>query len=71
MKEIIISYADRKPGEQDPGFIENRVVRELIRCKDCKYWTCVNESHYGRCSKLHGLTPFDWFCADGEREKDA
>ena len=43
---------------------------ELIRCKDCKQWSEENESYYGRCGHIKRLTPFDWFCADGERKNN-
>ena len=41
---------------------------ELIRCKDCKYWS---EDFYRNCLKRSGwfrTTP-DWFCADGRRKE--
>jgi len=42
---------------------------EIVRCKDCKRWSEVNESYYGRCDHVKRLTQFDWFCADGERKE--
>ena len=39
---------------------------EIVRCKDCKYWS---EEFDRNCLKRSGwfqTTP-DWFCADGER----
>lgn len=43
---------------------------QIVRCKDCKFWDCVNDSYYGKCSQVFKgkLSPFDWFCADGERK---
>ena len=47
-----------------------RVVGELVRCKDCKYWT---KALGGQCIRLtvneiaHCTSP-NWFCADGRRE---
>lgn len=47
-----------------------QVVRELIRCKDCKHW---DEGHTEECGNLdsicfhNGWCKPDWFCADGER----
>lgn len=48
-----------------------QVVRELIRCKDCKHRD--PEDH--KCDSGHGIRwnlprPDDWFCADGERKED-
>lgn len=44
-----------------PGF-------ELVRCKDCKWWTdyyCRN-TNGASCMVVNG----DWFCAAGERRTD-
>lgn len=44
-------------------------VAEIVRCKDCKHGALTEL--YGEilmdCGKGYGYTPFDWFCADGER----
>jgi len=40
-----------------------QVVRELIRCRDCKKRNQHHECEYGYHSD-------DWFCADGERKED-
>ena len=41
----------------------------VVRCKECKH--CAPVELYGEvlmaCGKGYGDTPFDWFCADGER----
>lgn len=48
-------------------------VSEIIRCKDCKqldtsptvvHWGC------GRCKKFDMYPSEDWFCADGEKDRD-
>ena len=38
--------------------------RELVQCKNCKYYT-EPDSHGDRCSKIHWSKNADWFCADG------
>jgi len=43
-----------------------QVVRELIRCKDCKYWNA--DDHDCNIKVGHFTAPPDWFCADGERK---
>jgi len=51
-----------------------QVVRELIRCRDCKWWEsglCEND-YVAQKIKDCGCYPdfrtdSDWFCADGER----
>ena len=42
---------------------------ELVRCKDCKYWS---KEHAQNCMIKQGWFPVkpDWFCADGERRDD-
>jgi hypothetical protein len=47
-------------------------VKELIQCKDCRWW---HESEiykgFGVCGQANGIAfkPSDWFCADGERRE--
>ena len=53
---------------------------QIVRCKDCKYYN--KSGHFCKSSKLmnktadamvhtYGMDVYDdWFCADGEREKD-
>ena len=46
-------------------------VIQIVRCMDCIWWhqSETNEA-YGDCGQANGiaLKPFDWFCADGEKE---
>ncbi len=40
---------------------------EVVRCKDCRWWTKQEKSLQGRC-ELAGFYPTgEWFCANGER----
>lgn len=68
MKEWIIAVPE------DGKIIKRTPIKELVRCKDCKYLI----DHYGfmddgYCKKMretHDLKfkpEDDWFCADGER----
>lgn len=42
---------------------------EIIRCRDCKWWTNQSTTLQGKC-KLHGLNPMpEWYCASGEANK--
>ena len=52
-------------------------VLEVVRCKDCKWWSEVDEDNgkkFGECkhpSYVISDTVFineDWYCADGERK---
>lgn len=60
MKEIIVKMESN--GQLFP-------VRELIRCKDCRYW---DKGHTEECENSdsvcfhNGWCKPDWFCADGE-----
>ena len=60
--EFIESYI--KHGNGDYKWNDNH--GELIRCKDCKYWS---KEHDRNCMIRQGWFPVgpDWFCADGER----
>lgn len=41
---------------------------DIVRCKDCKWWTKQSHSIQGRC-ELGGIYPTgEWFCANGERK---
>ena len=47
-------------------------VGELIRCRDCKFYTPLNrETKSGICSLLiHQNFGDDWYCAGAERRTD-
>ena len=45
------------------------VKKELIRCKDCKWWTQVNNSLQGRCALLQMYPTGEWYCANAERKE--
>ena len=54
------SEPPKPPTFEDLGYVQ------VVRCKDCKYWS---EEFDRNCLKRSGwfqTTP-DWFCADGER----
>ena len=49
-------------------------VAELVRCKDCKYWSAERINDFNKCRRWINVgvknfaTMGDWFCADGERK---
>ncbi len=44
-------------------------VVEVVRCKDCKWWTKQKDSIQGRCD-MYGRYPAGyWYCANGERRE--
>lgn len=58
-----------------PGAIKKKVVAELVRCKDCKWYQegyDIDGKWFTRCNgsvRTYGHTKPDWFCADGERRE--
>ena len=43
--------------------------RELIRCRDCKWWSEISNDQ-GRCSWWRCYPSGDWYCADAERKEE-
>ena len=42
-------------------------VVEVVRCKDCEWWTKQKDSAQGRCSLL-GIYPTGaWYCGNGRK----
>ena len=44
-------------------------VVEVVRCKDCAYWTKIKDSAQGRCALFCHYPTGSWYCANGERKK--
>lgn len=45
-------------------------VIEVVRCKDCEWWTKQKDSAQGRCALL-GIYPTGaWYCGDGRRTEE-
>lgn len=67
MKEIIIEVPDRFGQELKPEKVNSEIKRELVRCKDCKYFPSAPQ-YEPSCwkNRRHGDDQ-DWFCADGEK----
>ena len=78
-KEFIIeAIADAK----DYGFVGEMIWQlpvsnllmtrkgELIRCKDCKWWSKENDSLQGRCALLQMYPTGGWYCANAERKEE-
>lgn len=69
--EFIEAYI--KHGNGDYQWSDNH--GELIRCKDCKYWSAERINDYNKCRRWikvgvkNFATTGDWFCADGERKE--
>lgn len=44
------------------------VIRELVRCKDCKYWKGIPSSNFLEwCNYRVMKTMAEFYCATGER----
>lgn len=42
-------------------------VVEVVRCKDCEWWTKQDASLQGRCALAGQYPTGEWFCANGQR----
>ena len=42
---------------------------EIIRCKDCKWWTKQKDSLQGRCELMKMYPTGEWFCANARKER--
>ena len=46
--------------------------QELVRCKDCKYWSAERINDFNKCRRWINVgvknfaTMGDWYCADGK-----
>lgn len=38
---------------------------EVVRCRDCKWWTGTQDSLQGECMLMGGFPAGGWYCADG------
>ena len=40
---------------------------QIIRCKDCNFWTKQKDSLQGRCALMGTYPTGNWFCGNAER----
>lgn len=52
-----------------PGQLKQEIVGELVRCKDCKYNSCLPEHGNACCDTFYGMTDQMGFCHYGERRE--
>lgn len=45
-------------------------VVEVVRCKDCDWWTKQEDSPRGRCALFQIYSTGGWFCGSAERRED-
>ena len=43
---------------------------EVVRCRDCKWWTKQTDSKQGRCALSGHYPTYYWYCANGERREE-
>lgn len=58
-------YSDSIPFVEQSQTIE---AVQVVRCKDCKYWTKQTDSAQGKCELLDHYPTGRWYCANGEEE---
>lgn len=65
-------------GEEHDGVTLQSIIRklptadvvEVVRCKDCEWWTKQKDSAQGRCTLL-GIYPTGaWYCGNGRRNNN-
>ena len=44
---------------------------EIVRCKDCDWWTKHEDSLQGRCALLQMYPTGEWFCGNARRREVA
>lgn len=76
MVEFIMEFDDAIYDEKTGmSVFKPRVVGELIRCKDCKFWEKARaydfDANLHYCSLVDGGCRDDFYCADAERRTDA
>lgn len=42
----------------------------VVRCRECRFWTKMEDSAQGHCLLSGGYPTVAWFCANGERRTD-
>ena len=42
---------------------------EIVRCKDCDWWTKQEDSPQGRCALLQMYPTGGWFCGNARRRE--
>ena len=75
--EFVLNNTPHINGETTMKCVERAIkaipaadVVEVVRCKDCKWWTKQTDSMQGRCAlSVHYPTGY-WYCYNGERSED-
>ena len=57
----------KKPNLADYLVHENDNV-DVVRCKDCEWWTKQKDSAQGKCELLGTYPTGGWYCANGKRK---
>lgn len=54
---------------QDNEDFEVGILVEVVRCKDCKYWTITSDG-FGECNVMEKQFLGDDYCSFGERKEE-
>lgn len=75
IKEYIIKIdEDQSKKDIHGGYPLIEPPFELVRCKDCKYWSAERINDFNKCRRWINVgvknfaTMGDWFCGDGKRK---
>ena len=63
MQELIIQM--KTDGAFPTGM---KKVGELVRCRNCKYWSDYGENDQGRCRLMQIYPLGKWYCANGKKQ---
>lgn len=50
-------------------FIGSKEFVNVVRCRDCKWWTKQKDSLQGLCELNRTYPTGTWYCANGERNE--
>lgn len=64
-KACIIGVIEELPTIDIIGIIEENIITDIVRCKDCRYG--IEDDGWIYCHNFGETERKDFFCADGER----
>ena len=55
--------------QYEKGYADGKIAEynNIVRCKDCEWWTKQKDSAQGRCTLLEIYPTGAWYCRNGRR----
>lgn len=76
LRDYLVGKSCPDDGTLTCRLIENEVINklpsaqpEIIRCKDCDWWTKQEDSPQGRCALFRMYPTGRWFCGNARRRE--